>query len=189
LPPDIAVAVCSPITSREVAGARTLKPGRLYIANFLLHFFPATKFYPFKRALLNWAGCHLEPGVRIVSSCTIVGSGGLYVGRDTFIGHQVFISTAAGSVEIGNEVDIAPRVTIVAGSHEINRGSQRRAGKGVSSDIVISNRCWIGTSSTILAGVRVGEGSIIAAGSVVQGDLPPNHLCAGVPAAPKKPLP
>jgi maltose O-acetyltransferase len=168
--------------------ARRLRPSRLYLANAILHALPATRFYSFKRALLNWVGCTAEPGVRVVSSCTIVGNGELHIGKDTFLGHGVFISTAGSSVRIGAEVDVAPRVTIVAGSHEINGAARRRAGRGISRDITIGDRCWIGASSTILAGVNIGEGCVVAAGSVVHRNLPADCLCAGVPAVPKKDL-
>ncbi len=51
-----------------------------------------------------------------------------------------------------------------------------------SAPIVIENRVWIGCRAIILAGVTIGEGSIVAAGSVVTRDVPPGTLVAGNPA-------
>ena len=57
---------------------------------------------------------------------------------------------------------------------------------GVSKPIVIEDDVWIGTNATVLAGVRIGSHSVIAAGAVVTHDIPPHSLAAGVPAQVKR---
>ena len=57
-----------------------------------------------------------------------------------------------------------------------------RASEGISKPITIGNGCWIGSNSTVLPGVNIGNGTIIAAGSVVVHDCEENSLYAGVPA-------
>jgi len=81
------------------------------------------------------------------------------------------------SVTIGEDVAIAEDVMIRdSDNHEI-------CGRPYpSAPIVIGNHVWIGMRCTILKGVTIGRGSIIAAGSVVTKDIPPNSLAAGVPA-------
>jgi acetyltransferase-like isoleucine patch superfamily enzyme len=54
--------------------------------------------------------------------------------------------------------------------------------KGIDSEIVIDDDVWIGFGSIVLGGVRIGEGSIVAAGSVVTKDVEPYSIYAGVPA-------
>jgi maltose O-acetyltransferase len=85
------------------------------------------------------------------------------------------------SVVIGKNVDIAPCCAILTGSHEIG-DSSHRAGKGYSADIVIDDGSWICANSTILGGVRIGKGCIVAAGSLVRENVEDNCLVAGVPA-------
>ncbi len=72
-------------------------------------------------------------------------------------------------------------VSFIGITHEIG-SAQSRAGADVSYPIKVGNGCWIGARSTILPGVTVGDGCIIAAGSVVNKDCEPNSLYAGVPA-------
>jgi maltose O-acetyltransferase len=108
-------------------------------------------------------------------------SGRLAIGSDTFIGHQVLIAGGDASITVGSYCDIAPRVTIVSGSHDISSGGPRAAGRGRSNPIVIEDGVWIGAGSIILGGARIGRRSVIGAGSVVVGDIPSNSVALGVP--------
>lgn len=82
------------------------------------------------------------------------------------------------SIKIGDHVYIGDDVAIRdCDGHEII-GSD----KPMTMPIVIEDHVWIGAKVTILKGVTVGEGSVVAAGSVVSRDVPPHTLVAGVPA-------
>jgi len=94
-------------------------------------------------------------------------TGGLRIGDDTFIGHQVLIVGGDADVNIGAKTDIGPRATIVTGSHRLLVDSDRAAGPGYSSPIAIEDGVWVGAASTILGGVTVGR-SMVTAGAVVQ---------------------
>ncbi|WP_206214444.1 acyltransferase [Adlercreutzia sp. ZJ141] len=83
----------------------------------------------------------------------------------------------AKSINIGKEVAISHDVTIMDSDHHSICGQPVAA-----RPVVIGDHVWIGTRSTILKGVTVGEGSIVAAGALVTKDIPPNSLVAGVPA-------
>lgn len=106
--------------------------------------------------------------------------GKIKIGRDTFVGDEVLIT--GGDITIGHRCDIAPRVIIHAGTHEIG-DSRRRAGLACEGVIRIGSGTWIGTGATIVEGAVIGTGSLIAAGSLVmRGRYPPNSLLAGCPA-------
>ena len=66
-------------------------------------------------------------------------------------------------------------------THNVDN-SERRAGALRHESISIGNGCWIGTRATILPGVKIGGGSIIAAGAVITKDVDTNTLVGGVPA-------
>lgn len=79
------------------------------------------------------------------------------------------------NIEIGDDVIISENVIIRdSDNHSI--------GKKVSAPIKIGNHVWIGMGAMILKGVNIGDGSVIAAGAVVTGDVPSGSLVAGVPA-------
>ena len=75
----------------------------------------------------------------------------------------------------------------MTGSHAVG-SSSRRAGKGEARKIIVGNGTWIGGYSIILGGVNIGDGCVIAAGSVVTRNVHDNTLAAGVPAIKKKVL-
>jgi acetyltransferase-like isoleucine patch superfamily enzyme len=164
-----------------------MKSNRLYIVNLILGIFPVSRFFKFKVLLLRWAGINLGRNVRLYSSIKIYGSGELCIDEGTFIGHQVIlISSAPASIKIGKNVDIAPRVFVGTGSHELDPVGIRMAGLGTSKDIIIGDGVWIGANSTILPGVRIGKQSMVAAGSVVTKDVAEYTVVAGNPARPIK---
>ena len=84
---------------------------------------------------------------------------------------------------IGNDVSFGPETMILTSTHDTNAGTpERRAVEVTCKPVVIKDGAWLGARCTILPGVTVGEGAIVAAGAVVHRDVAPNTLVAGVPA-------
>lgn len=83
--------------------------------------------------------------------------------------------TAHATVELGDDFLAAPGLVVNAGSHDI--ATLRPS----SAPIVVEAGVWCASRVTICAGVTVGGGAIIGAGSVVVKNLPPDHVCVGVP--------
>ncbi len=106
-------------------------------------------------------------------------------GVDISVGHNVFINQNCtfddlGGLDIADDVMIGPNVSIITSGHPIEP-SKRRAFV-VARPIVIERNVWIAAGATIIGGVTVGENSVVAAGSVVTKDVPPNTLVGGNPA-------
>jgi acetyltransferase-like isoleucine patch superfamily enzyme len=107
---------------------------------------------------------------------------GLHIGDNSNVGPYSYIG-CSGYVEIGDNVMISPRVSIYAENHNYPLTSIPIKDQGVTRSFVkIEDDCWIAANSVILAGVTIGRGSVVAAGSVVTKDVPPYSIVAGVPA-------
>lgn len=146
---------------------------------------PPTRLFSVKVFLLNAAGYSIHKSVRIGYNLKVFGNGKLIVKSNTWLGHETFLALSDASIiEIEENVDIAPRVYIGTGTHEINKGENidRAAGKGIYKNVKIKKGTWVGANSTILPGVTIGEYCVIAAGSVVASDVPDRTIYGGVPA-------
>ena len=107
---------------------------------------------------------------------------GLKVGDHSNIGPYSYIG-CSGYIEIGNHVMISPRVSIYAENHVFDEVTQTIKSQGVGrKNVKIEDDCWIAANSIILAGVTIGKGAVVAAGSVVTSDVPPYSVVGGVPA-------
>jgi acetyltransferase-like isoleucine patch superfamily enzyme len=107
---------------------------------------------------------------------------GLVMGNNSNIGPYNYIG-CSGKITIGNNVMLAPRVSIYAENHVFDNPNITIKAQGVSKmDVVIEDDCWIAANAVILAGVTIGKGSVVAAGSVVNEDVPAFSVVAGVPA-------
>jgi maltose O-acetyltransferase len=84
-------------------------------------------------------------------------------------------------IRIGSHVSIGHDVLVLTISHQIG-SSRHRALTPFAKPVDIGSGAWIGSRSTILPGVTIGSGAIVAAGSVVHHDVAPNTMVAGVPA-------
>lgn len=106
---------------------------------------------------------------------------GLVIGNNVGIAQNCFIQVR-GTVIIGNDVMFGPGVSIFSEDHGFADAGTLMLDQPVTrKGVVIGNNVWIGTRAIILDGVTVGEGSIIAAGSIVKNDVPPFSIVAGVP--------
>lgn len=116
------------------------------------------------------------------------------VGKATYGDLHVLTYNDINTLRIGNYCSIGPNVWfIVSADHYVNhlstypfRNKIISCGKeleGVSKgDIVVEDDVWFGCNATILSGVHIGQGAIVAAGAVVTADIPPYAIAGGVPA-------
>ena len=107
---------------------------------------------------------------------------GLVIGNKSNIGPYSYIG-CSGKITIGSNVMMGPRVSLFAENHVFENTETTIQSQGVTTaPIVIEDDCWIASNVVILAGVTIGKGSVIAAGAVVNTDIPPYSVVAGVPA-------
>jgi acetyltransferase-like isoleucine patch superfamily enzyme len=167
-------------------------------------------FYLWKHRLKFW--CFEEHGnIEIAEACFIHGkanlsargTGRIKIGKSCYLHSYVQLIAQGGWIElgervsinpycilyghgglrIGNDVLMASHCTLVPANHRfedpsipINRQGETRLG------ITIGNNVWIGSHVTIVDGVNIGTGAVIAAGAVVNRDVPPYAIYGGVPA-------
>lgn len=108
-------------------------------------------------------------------------------GRNTFLGNFVYINCNCtildvARVNIGDHTMIGPHVGIYTAGHPIDYHGRCVDYREFGKEINIGKGVWIGGHSVILPGVTIGDKSVIAAGSVVNKDIPENVLVAGNPA-------
>ena len=130
--------------------------------------------------LLRAAGVTVERHLEVLSGLRVTGEGRLTVGDCSFINHDCLIDTA-GDVTIGRNVALANRVSLLTSGHEMD-DPRARAGRRVLAPVVVEDGAWLGANVTVLPGVTIGAGAVVAAGSLVRADVPPHTLWAGVPA-------
>ncbi len=105
-------------------------------------------------------------------------------GRNISLGKRVFINSGCtfqdqGGILIGDDAQIGHNVVLVTLNHDKNPQNRRTI---YPSPIKIGSNVWIGSGAILLPGVSVGDGAVIGAGSVVTGDVEPNSTVAGNPA-------
>ena len=124
-------------------------------------------------------GQELDGGFSLIPPFYTTGGQDIRVGRNVFI-NQNCTMYDLGGIDIGDDVMIGPNVSIITSGHPVEP-SQRRASV-IAKPIVIERNVWIAAGAVIIGGVTVGENSVVAAGSVVTSDVPPNALVGGNPA-------
>lgn len=116
----------------------------------------------------------------------------LEIGDDSYLGHAVQVISGSW-ITIGKHVLIANRVTLNGYSGHPLDPIRRAGGEPPEAEgaapIIVGDYVWIGNDATVLAGVTIGRGAVVASGAVVTRDVPELSIVAGVPARVVRTLP
>jgi acetyltransferase-like isoleucine patch superfamily enzyme len=142
-------------------------------------------------------GVFVEPGVRQGKAGTVslgprcelcrgavlrAWGGSIVLGVNVFVGEYTVVY-GHGGVTVGDNTLIAMHCRIVSSNHTVpGRDACIRDHPDVLMPAVIGRDVWLGAGVTVLGGVSIGDGCVVAAGSVVTKDLPPYAVAMGVPA-------
>ncbi|MFM7320021.1 MAG: acyltransferase [Armatimonadota bacterium] len=153
---------------------------------------PDNAFSSLRARLYRATGVRIAPGAAILGALEMLGDG--RIAECLSIGEGAVISPRCifgldNSITVGRNVAIGPGTSLYTATHAIGFGSQRMNRVVDSKPIVIEDGAWIGLQCIVLAGVTIGHGAVVSAGSVVTQDVPPDTLVQGNPAVVVRNLP
>ena len=126
-------------------------------------------------------GTWIEPTVKFTNPQNIA------IGRHCHINHLGCLQASSDStITIGNDLRMGPGTMIYSSNHGVRLGNLIRSQPQTEKDVTIGNDVWLGSNVVVTAGVKIGDGAVIAAGAVVIKDIPAYTIAAGVPAKPIK---
>lgn len=129
-------------------------------------------------------------GGNTIGEYTILEGGQIKLGKHATISSHCVLR---GPITIGNFSQIGPHVGVYTRAHPLKsisinvsrrflNGARKKLQQPLEQPVSIGSDVWVGASAVILPGVKIGDGAIVAAGSVVREDVPPFTMVAGVPA-------
>ncbi|MFA6116136.1 MAG: sugar O-acetyltransferase [Sphingomonas sp.] len=124
-------------------------------------------------------GTRVDDSFSLIPPFFTTGGENIRVGRNVFI-NQNCTMYDLGGIDIADEVMIGPNVSLITSGHPVDPAQRREA--VIAKPIAIERNVWIAANVTIIGGVTIGENSVVAAGSVVTRDVPPDTLVGGNPA-------
>ena len=131
----------------------------------------------FRKFAYKLAGLKIGKRSFIYNGVTIICPHNITIGDDSFINYGCLMS-AYSKIEINNRITIAYNCSLITESHNPYSPDF----EAIIKPIIIKDNVWIGANSVILQGVVIEEGSIIAAGSIVNSNVEPYSIYAGAPA-------
>ena len=122
----------------------------------------------------------LGAGAAVQMGCRFLNGRRVFLGERTVVNFGCLLDGRRYSIHTGADVSIGPEAAILTLGH--NPQAADFADQG--GEVHIGDRAWIAFRATVLPGVRIGEGAVVAAGAVVTRDVEPFTIVAGVPARP-----
>lgn len=133
----------------------------------------------FRQTWLRALGAQIGTNVGISRGTSILSPHKLVVGDRCAVGWRCVLD-ARGGIVLGDDVVLASDVQLITADHDIDDGQfGARLGQ-----ISVQDHAWLATRATVLRGVKIGQGGVVAAGAIVTGDVDAFTVVGGVPAKP-----
>ena len=137
-----------------------------------------------RAALAELLGGEVPSGLSVLAPVYFDYGANTHFGAGVFVNHGCYFMDGA-EIHIGAHTFIGPFCGFYTATHPLAY-APRNQGLEKALPITVGENCWFGANVSVLPGVTIGSGCVLAAGSVVTHDLPDNTLAAGVPARAKK---
>lgn len=129
----------------------------------------------------NLGSCGEKTNVR--PSASLANSHNIFLGKNVHVQRHVYLWAGEQStITIGDHTIIGPGSFITSDNHGVKKNQLIRDQAGIEKDVIIGSDVWMGAYSIVLPGVKIGNGAVIAAGSVVTKNVESYAIVAGVPA-------
>ena len=113
--------------------------------------------------------------------CSANSKATIKIGDNTTLGYHTMIFSSK-SIIIGSNCMIAPFCYLIDSNHQIKKDILLNQQPMIAKNIIIKDDVWLGTSVKVLQGVKINKGAVVAAGSIVNKDIPEYEIHAGIPA-------
>lgn len=120
----------------------------------------------------------MSPSVSLRNGVRIAIGDGVHIGERSCL----WAGNTHGRIILGDKALLGPEVYITASNYGTQWGTPVMDQPTIESDVSVGAGAWLGVRATVLAGVTIGDGAIVAAGAVVTRDVPSGSVVAGVPA-------
>lgn len=149
--------------------------GALYYFQIFISYLPSHLIRKF--LLKNIYGLTIEKSSALYHGFEIRGAKNIFIGKNSIIGNKVILDGRYG-LKIGNNVNIGTRVTIWTAQHDYNSTDFL----GIGASVEIQDYAWIASEATIMPGVKIGKGAVVAAKALVTKDVEDYTVVGGIPA-------
>ncbi|MFC5381920.1 acyltransferase [Aquipuribacter nitratireducens] len=156
---------------------------RLFDPRLWAHVLRIVNFYGYshveqRRRLIAGPGLRMSPSVSLRNAQRIA------LGREVHVGERssLWAGDSTGRIVLGDHCLLAPEVFITASNYGTVWGAPVMQQPKQERDVIVGADVWLGVRAVLLPGVRVGDGAVVAAGSVVTRAVPSGAIVAGAPA-------
>lgn len=122
----------------------------------------------------------LPENIEIITPFQVDYGTNIKLGKNVFVNCNCYFMDCA-TITVGDYCFFGPYTGLYTATHPLDYEARNR-GLERALPITIGNNCWLGANVSVMPGVKIGNGCVIAAGSVVTKDIPDNSIAAGVPA-------
>lgn len=149
----------------------------------LIHPFRMIHYYGYSHVLQRQQ-MTLGRGVRLAPNSSFRNGERIALGDQVQVGEYsaLWAGGKTSWIRVGDRTTFGPGCFVTAADYGLAAGQRITDQEMVERDVIIGPDCWIGTKAVLTAGITIGEGAVIGAGSVVTKDVPAGAIAAGIPA-------